>query len=206
MNFENPEANGHLTIHAFTDHDVNGRRINGVGMMFFPPSQKDVESNLYKMTIHPSKNAVLLSMPSLHYVLRKKSKTYQAVSKKAKGYVDRHELEVESNRIAVSDDPSRQFKKVLFVFPDSYLITNKIYTKFAADAEGEEVEYEPVPVPNDKTKTNTTPVLKWFVALDEPTPRYYQSQGKAQSKGKDKMAEATKMLAGMMIDDDEDDE
>jgi hypothetical protein len=203
VSVERPEANRDLLVVKFIDDEVKGRRVNGFGCLLIV-DPKDVEDNLIKLTFHPCTNGIMLSKPSLHGVFRRYFKTYMIVSKKSKkGYVERFEKELQSAKISIEDDENRESYDVLHVFPDEYPITNKIYTEGATDTEGEEVSYVLQLVP---TKSNgNVGVLKFFLAIDEATPRFYRKlRGtKSRDKGKAAMAEALKMLEGITIGDDD---
>jgi hypothetical protein len=150
----------------------------------------------------------MLSKPSLHGVFRRYFKTYEIISKKLKnGYVERFEKELQSAKISIEDDKNRETNNVLHVFPDEYPITNKIYTEGATDMEGEEISYILQIVPmKSKGKESMVGVLKFFLAIDEATPRFYRKLrgSKSRDKGKAAMEEAMKMIEGITLGDEDD--
>jgi hypothetical protein len=186
---------------------VRGRRVNGFGCLLIV-DPKDVEENLIKLTFKPSINGIMLSKPSLHGVFRRYFKTYAIISKKLKnGYVERFEKELQSAKISIEDDENRETYNVLHVFPDEYPITNKIYTEGATDMEGEEISYILQIVPTkSKGKESMVGVLKFFLAIDEATPRFYRKLrgSKSRDKGKAAMEEALKMIEGITLGDEDD--
>jgi hypothetical protein len=186
---------------------LRGRRVNGFGCLLIV-DPKDVEENLIKLTFKPSINGIMLSKPSLHGVFRRYFKTYAIISKKLKnGYVERFEKELQSAKISIEDDENRETYNVLHVFPDEYPITNKIYTEGATDMEGEEISYILQIVPTkSKGKESMVGVLKFFLAIDEATPRFYRKLrgSKSRDKCKAAMEEALKMIEGITLDDEDD--
>jgi hypothetical protein len=148
--------------------------------------------NGYSLSIYPSKNAVLFTKPSVPYLLRNCKKTSKEVAKASVALsVDfikptTYEDALSKSLIDIEDDESRQTIKILYPFPESQPITNKIYSR-GDDAEGEEVKLFATKVPvvaDSKKKLDLKEgkfkwVLEWFVAVVEGTKRCFERDEEA---------------------------
>jgi hypothetical protein len=189
--------------------------VNGICIRAETPYKDDVGSG-YSATFYPSKNAVLVTKPSMPYLLRNCKEAAKEVAQAvAKSHADFHYPTtypdaLSASAFAVESSESRQTVKALLRFSKSHFLTNKVYSG-GDDQEGEEIKLiaSLVPVVGDPKKKldgkegEMKWVLEWFLSDVEEEPRRWQEDSTKLVSGKEvAMAHAEQAFAGLGLGKD----